>query len=175
MSDLTGALYDEDGYPTDEALDYLDRFEGTPAEYVAYAESLWDGGAGVRIEDADRWGRPTKKVSFVTGGWSGCETVAGHMKRTMFSFAYWQHSTRGGLTVFEVPASQWDEPIFLGKLRLLDQKTSPKTGSYPERLRTVNTAELRVIIDTMDDDHYDAARENLVLLTKRLETGTEIG
>lgn len=100
---------DDDNYPTDEELDQLEAFEGTPAGFVEAVRQLWDYPDAVRVEDAtDRLGRPVKRVSMVTLGWSGNESVVSVVGRTMFHALWWESSHRGGLTVYQVPAEQWD-------------------------------------------------------------------
>lgn len=101
-------LYDGDGYPTDAALERLEHFEGTPLEMAEYVKSLMKMG-GAKIEDfTDDWGRPRKRLTLVTMGWSGCESVIGVLHKTLFHFAYWQTSERGGLYTYEIPMLTWD-------------------------------------------------------------------
>lgn len=101
-------LYDGDGYPTNEALERLEHFEGTPAEMAEYIKSLMKMG-GAKIEDfTDEWDRPRKRLTLVTMGWSGCESVIGVLHKTLFHFAYWQSSHRGGLYTYEIPMLTWD-------------------------------------------------------------------
>ncbi len=166
-----GELVDSHGYPTEEALEHLRRFTGTPAEYVAYAESLFVNGAGVEIEDlTGGWRTGMKRVSFVTGGWSGCESVISAIEGSMFSFRFAREWKSGGYWAYEVHASQWDEPpSFLGKMWVLAEEKNPDRGMHPERLHTVDTGRLRHIIDLIDNDQTILARQRLVELTTKAE------
>ncbi|MGW8431406.1 hypothetical protein ACWGJ9_09790 [Curtobacterium citreum] len=171
-----GELVDSNGYPTEEALEHLRRFTGTPAEYVTYAESLFVNGAGVHVEDLDgRWDRGMKRVSFVTGGWSGCESVISAIEGSMFSFRFAREWKSGGYWAYEIHASQWDaDPSFLGKMWVLAEQNNPDRGMYPERRRTVDTGQLRHIIDLIDNDQMVLARQRLVELTTKAEQVTDV-
>lgn len=104
-------LMDEDGYPTQEALDRLEHFTGSPKEFVEYATSIYSGYGAIAVEDVlNGWNYPVKEVTIVTGGWSGNEKVVSTIERTMFSFAYWQESHRGGLHKYQIHKDQWDKP-----------------------------------------------------------------
>lgn len=103
------SLFDGDGYPTDDALDRLENFAGTPHQYIEFAMAMYSGYGNISIVDKDNdFGRPIKQVRIVTGGWSGNESVVSVIERSMFSLAYWYLSKRGGLHVYEVPADSWD-------------------------------------------------------------------
>lgn len=107
---MSADLYDGHGYPTDEALERLEHFEGTPAQMAEYVKSLMKMG-GAKIEYfTDEWGKDRKRLTLITMGWSGCESVIGVLHKTLFHFAYWQSSERGGLYVYEIPALTWDSP-----------------------------------------------------------------
>ena len=101
----------DDNYPTDEDLQQLEAYEGTPCGFVQAAAALWDYPDAVRVEDhVDRLGRQVKRVSMVTLGWSGNEAVASTITGTLFHTLWWESTHRGGLTVYQVPADQWDVP-----------------------------------------------------------------
>lgn len=105
--DPDGDLLDEDGYPTETALHRILTFTGTVHELVECVRSLWWSDF-ITVDDVQNdYGRPIKKVSFVTGGWSGNETLAGALERTLFHMVFWESSSRGGLTIYEVPESSW--------------------------------------------------------------------
>ncbi|MBG0738626.1 hypothetical protein IV500_04220 [Paeniglutamicibacter antarcticus] len=96
-------LFDEDGYPSDEALAYLDAFPGSPNELIDYVAELMAGYGSVRRSDIeDYWGQPKVEVKMVTGGWSGCEQVLSHLAQTMFHFCFWESSSRGGAVVYRL-------------------------------------------------------------------------
>lgn len=93
-------------YPTDEALDALAAFTGTPSEFLEAAHRQWN-------DDYGRWDkgrlvgdgteRPGTRVVLATGGWSGNESVISAVQDTMFHLMFWYSSTRGGLHEYRVP------------------------------------------------------------------------
>ena len=87
---------DEDGYPTDEALDYLRNFHGSAAEMVSYVRSLMNNGSSTLEDFIDDYGRNEQRLTLVTCGWSGCESVIGALHGTMFNVMFWESSHRGG-------------------------------------------------------------------------------
>lgn len=117
---------DDDNYPTDEGLDYLRCFTGTPAELVAllgevmdaYGTVTWDG-------QPDRFDETVNEVRISTGGWSGNEEIIGHLKRSFFWFRYWETSRRGGHFTFHVPPAAWEQPMM----------EWPPAAAYGEKLR----------------------------------------
>lgn len=118
MRPIDFELYDDEGYPTAEALNYLETFQGTPAQLIDFAESLYDNGFA-RVKDTHEavYG-DRKRVELVTGGWSGAETVNAVLKRTLFHFGFWESHSRGGLTVYDVPADRWDVSAYWGNMDL---------------------------------------------------------
>lgn len=107
----------EDSYPTNEELDHIRHFHGTPQELVDLIRDLFgDYGSVTVTEDTDDYGRDYKIVQTTTGGWSGCEDVNGALSNSAWDVFYWNMSKRGGLTVYHVPAHLWEEPRFLGKM-----------------------------------------------------------
>jgi hypothetical protein len=109
-------LIDEDGYPTEEALDHLKTFHGTGAEVVAYIRSLMNNGASMREDFVDGYGRNRQRPILVTGGWSGCEQVVSALQETIFYLAGWESSFRGGKHTFTFDAEKlalsmyWGDP-----------------------------------------------------------------
>lgn len=106
-------LLDDDGYPTDEALNAIRTFEGTPEQLVEFARELWQWDHLIHVR---RPWRDRIEVDFVTGGWSGNEDVIAALDGSVFWFLYWSASYRGGKHVFSVPVDQWSESKFLGAL-----------------------------------------------------------
>lgn len=101
----------DDGYPTEEELARLEALEGSPRELVEYVHELWNYPDFVKVTEViDTFGRTRKRVEMVTGGWSGNEDIASTLARTLFHLMWWESTHRGGLTVYDVPADQWDEP-----------------------------------------------------------------
>lgn len=101
-------LYDSNGYPTDTALLNLETFYGSPSELFAYVQELMRNGSA-RVEDAKNdWGKDRKKITVVTMGWSGCESVVSALHKTLFHYSFWESSHRGGLFTYDVPAGMWE-------------------------------------------------------------------
>lgn len=105
-------LLDRDGYPTDEALEAIQFWSGTPQALVEdLLDPIFRCGAGVLTETiTDDFDRPTQRVSLITGGWSGCERTISVIERSMLGL-YWESSARGGLHVYEIPDAQWATPM----------------------------------------------------------------
>ena len=92
-------FFDEDGYPTDEALRMVEEWNITGFDNIPplleLARSLWRWPQFFFYEDGCWY------VS--TGGWSGNEDVIAALKKnTMFWLLCWKQSTRGGHYVFDV-------------------------------------------------------------------------
>lgn len=106
-------LVDSNGYPVEEILNAIPALTATPRELVEdILRPIFDVYGGVKVERIkDFWDRPVVKVSLVTGGWSGCESAVSALERSLFWFAWWQSSSRGGSFTFEVPEKSWDEPM----------------------------------------------------------------
>lgn len=100
-------LIDDDGCPTDEALEHLQTFTGSTEELVAYVRSLMHNGRTALEDATDDFGRPHKRLTLVTGGWSGCEAVIGTLRETMFQVLFWESSHRGGKHTFTITPDQW--------------------------------------------------------------------
>lgn len=107
-------LFDDDGYPTDEALDRIRTFVGTAEEMVGYVRSLMHNG-GSKLEDfVDDFGRPQKRLTLITGGWSGCESVISALQGTMFHLVGWESSFRGGKHTYTFSLHQWEMSLGWG-------------------------------------------------------------
>lgn len=107
-------LLDDDGDPTDEALDHLRTFTGSAGDMVAYVQSLMHKGRAVVEVFTDDYGRPEKRLTLITGGWSGCEAVVSALHDTMFHIMFWESSFRGGKHTYTVSAAQWDMNLAWG-------------------------------------------------------------
>jgi len=108
--------YTEDGYPTEEALERLCNFEGTAGGMAEYIAALMKNGSGRIDHSSDAWNRPRKKLTLITMGWSGCESVIGALHDTLFHFAFWELSARGGLFVYQIPDGLWGSESKWGKV-----------------------------------------------------------
>lgn len=104
---MSAELYDGDGYPTDAAIERLESFEGSAGEMVDYISSLMRNGFAQLDNCKDSFDRPQKRLTLVTGGWSGCEQVIGALHETMFHFMFWESSFRGGKHTYELSLAQW--------------------------------------------------------------------
>lgn len=107
-------LIDEDGYPTEEALAHLRTFHGTAEDLVAYVRSLMHNGRSVLEEVTDDYGRPEKRLTLITGGWSGCESVVSALSETMFHLMFWESSFRGGKHTFTFSPAQSEMSLHWG-------------------------------------------------------------
>lgn len=107
-------LHDSDGYPTPEALKYLENwwfgwyegelYKGEFSEcnkqnitaLVNYLRKIW--------HFAD-WGfvhnQAEKKLELHTGGWSGNEEIVPYLEKTWFHKVYWTMSRTGGHYYYE--------------------------------------------------------------------------
>ena len=111
-----GELYDGDGYPTDAAIAKLESFRGTAEEMAGYIQSLMRNG-GAKVEDyLDEWNREHKRLTLVSMGWSGCESVIGALDGTMFHYLFWESSFRGGLHTYTFSLKQWEMESQWGKV-----------------------------------------------------------
>lgn len=111
---LSDELIDEDGYPTDQALDRVSTFTGTAEEMTAYVQSLMHNGRATVEDFTDDFGRPGKRLVLVTGGWSGCESVVSALRGTMFHHLGWESSFRGGKHTYTFSPDQWDMSFHWG-------------------------------------------------------------
>lgn len=105
---LSRQLIDNEGYPTDEALEGLGTFDGTADEMADYVGRLMHNGSA-RVEDyVDDFKLPGKRLTLVTGGWTGCESVISGLQETMFHIVGWESSARGGKHTYTFTLEQWD-------------------------------------------------------------------
>lgn len=121
-------LFDDDGYPTDEALAAVDAFQGTAAEYVAFVSILYTQqgyGKAVLVDRVNDFGRDRKELTLVTGGWSGCEDVLSRIRNSFFHVTFWQASFRGGKDIYDIPADMWDSEMTWGSLRQFLDEAAP--------------------------------------------------
>lgn len=107
-------LIDDDGYPTDEALDHLRTFAGTTEEIVSYVRSLMYNGLSVLEDYTNGFGKPEKRLTLITAGWSGCESVVGALHETMFHLMFWESSFRGGKHTYTFSLPQWEMSLAWG-------------------------------------------------------------
>lgn len=90
--------FDRDGYPTDETTECIANIEAWPWDrydaWIEFCRAAYAEGRG--------WIRETPPtLVFVTGGWSGNESVIGAMEQNFMFKWYWRGSKRGGLHVWD--------------------------------------------------------------------------
>jgi hypothetical protein len=101
---------DEDGYPTEEALNAIEKWNLDDAHnLICFIEEMW---AYKEWGFKKSWGRDRFKnrVLFLelhTAGWSGNESIINALqKNKMFFMLWWAMSKRGGHYWFEVDLRQ---------------------------------------------------------------------
>jgi hypothetical protein len=110
---------EDDGYPTQEALDKIVNWRGNFIDLMTYVKSIWwmpdwgwhllEGPEVTLGEDSDyvptQYTRMYYKIS--TGGWSGNEDIIEALqKNPIFWSMCWQSSRRGGHYEFDVLESK---------------------------------------------------------------------
>lgn len=104
--DFEEELLDEDGYPTEEALQYirLYPYNYSQIDLMAFAIKLWSYPDFVDISIEKGWdGKDVQVVKMSTGGWSGNEDVIRALKEnTVWWYTNWFSSKRGGHYVFKL-------------------------------------------------------------------------
>ena len=102
---MTSPSFDSDGYPTEDTLQTIaiwDHAHGLP-EWLDYCRDSWHPDGKVTPKLVREFGNPVNCLSFVTGGWSGNESVISAMQQnTVLWSLTWYSSKRGGLHMFEV-------------------------------------------------------------------------
>ena len=94
-------MLDEDGYPTEIALEIIERWHWLrPRELFDFIKSIWwmpDWGWHENIEGENT----TLNIS--TAGWSGNESIIYSLKKTEHIWSVnWVQSRRGGHYIFEI-------------------------------------------------------------------------
>lgn len=109
-------LLDEDGYPTDAALDIIQLWHWSDVEgWFKFIDSVWSHGYGTwkavdeplyqRTEyDSEYVPRMVRRYHAATGGWSGNESIICAMQdnKSMLWTLTWVQSRRGGHHTFEL-------------------------------------------------------------------------
>jgi len=107
---------DEDGYPTDHALEFLrlypaDSLIREPRKLMDFVRGLWqysDWGWRETL-GVNPFGRRVVEYSVSTGGWSGNELLVGALRdNRVFWSLFWQESRRGGHFKFEMELPSQD-------------------------------------------------------------------
>ncbi len=117
MSGDVDELVDDDGYPTEAAIEHLLTFEGTPRELIGFIQEIWwpqrSGWCG-RLERVTDDKEDYFSWYTATAGWSGNEEIISRLDDTFFWMKFWEMTQRGGGYTFHIPAAEMDEPGFLG-------------------------------------------------------------
>ena len=99
-------MLDDDGYPTDEALDLIAKWDVKDITgWFEFVQSLW-ALTDWKIEDAtdDISDRPVTRYTMSTGGWSDNEDLIHAMQQNWLLWNLtWVQSRRGGHYIFEDP------------------------------------------------------------------------
>lgn len=115
-------ILDEDGYPTEAALDHIRSFSGTPQELADFIAEIWwpqnplgiDGPSVTYVFDGKRC-EEFAQFELSTRGWSGNESVIDTLRDTKFWSRYWHMSVRGGGFEFRAGPKSWNEYDYLGE------------------------------------------------------------
>ena len=109
---------DEDGYPTNQALDLIEIWHWTDVDgWFKFIEELWaykSFGWTEVIGGIDDWANQklsdtTKRFHISTAGWSGNESIIRAMEKNwMLWYMHWVESRRGGHYIFEVKGDDND-------------------------------------------------------------------
>lgn len=87
---------DERGYPTHAFLSWLKHTRDADTALRLAAQYFETCGFGATQLEGQR-------VTLITGGWSGCEEVIGHIMENLYVAQAWMEHHRGGKWVFELP------------------------------------------------------------------------
>ena len=99
--------FDQDGYPTEEFLDWIRNYDHT-GDYHALMEEVqaaWHWGKNQYTQYTEDYVNDSKLevYCFSTGGWSGNESIIQALSdNTMFWMINWWQSRRGGHYIFKV-------------------------------------------------------------------------
>lgn len=89
-------MLDKNGYPTDETIRKLERWEYPFHGIVSVLEIIFQDYGNVSLED--------RQLILATGGWSGCEEAVCALDNNMLFHAFcWQMSKRGGYHEYTLP------------------------------------------------------------------------
>lgn len=100
-------MLDEDGYPTDAALDVIKLWHFTDARgWFKFIENLWmqrDWSWKEKDEPHDYKDKIVHRYYVSTGGWSGNEDLIRAMQKNHMMWNFnWLESRRGGHYIFEL-------------------------------------------------------------------------
>lgn len=112
---------DAHGYPTEHALEVIQRFRGTPRDMIDFVDSLWWPSGGVttfeKVDSIPTWDdRPGYRWELSTGGWSGNESIMSELEGTFFWMNFWYSVVRGGHYTFYLESKRIREDRHWGSL-----------------------------------------------------------
>jgi hypothetical protein len=87
--------FDRDGYPADETLEAISEWTGGPIEWLGFCADAWNVEYG-RLDNTKRFDFDEPVMIFITGGWSGNESIIAAMRGNMLWSCLWRSSTSGG-------------------------------------------------------------------------------
>lgn len=95
-------------YPSQSDLERVKKWsekDGDHFALVLFLDEIWNKDYGaVEIKDIENeMGEKMKEVRFITGGWSGNESILSAVIGTWFHHVCWESSHRGGMMIFHVP------------------------------------------------------------------------
>jgi hypothetical protein len=92
---MSDGLLDEDGYPTDEALQRVIAWPYADTRgLIEFVRGIWNW-PQFMTEEGD-------KLHMSTGGWSGNESIIHALERNVFWLLCWEQSRRGGHYIFDL-------------------------------------------------------------------------
>lgn len=102
---MTTEWLDEDGYPTDAALERIEKWpvEDNVIGLLDFVASLWHWPNCVWKEEKEHeWKKETvTHICFATGGWSGNESLIDALNANFLGNVKWVMSKRGGYHEYE--------------------------------------------------------------------------
>jgi len=104
------SLQDEDGYPTDYALDLIEEWHWIDTkEFFAFIKELWAYNIwkekDILVDDYNNfeYSSPRHRYYISTAGWSGNESIIRAMQENRMMWGLnWVQSRRGGHYIFEL-------------------------------------------------------------------------
>ena len=95
---MTSPTFDADGYPTQETEEVIAKWpHSDPDGWFTFIREAWDHHYGTIRYDP-------KFATFITGGWSGNESIIEAMQENkVLWIVLWESSHRGGKYVLRLP------------------------------------------------------------------------
>jgi len=116
---------DDSGYPTEDALTRIERWEGTPIELIEFVGNLWRYDTA-NLNYVNGWSHnpdtPAYQWQLATMGWSGNESLIESLSKTYFWMRFWYSHIVGGGYTFYLPNLDAHRVGFWGDLRYYPQE-----------------------------------------------------